>query len=90
MDINDGGIIIVIGQSFVVFDNVFFRSGNQYFLGIVIGVIDVYNNVWEVLIIIIGEYIVKDYKRLINDNDDFFIIDVYVKGNIFFYVYFYL
>lgn len=46
--------------------------------------IDVYNNVWEVLIIITGEYIVKDYKRLINDNDDFFIIDVYVKGDIFF------
>lgn len=46
--------------------------------------IDAYNNAWEVLITTTGEHIVKDHKRLTNDNDDPSIIDVHVKGDIFF------
>lgn len=42
--------------------------------------IDAYNNAWEVLITTTGEHIVKDHKRLTNDNDDPSIIDVHVKG----------
>lgn len=52
--------------------------------------IDAYNNAWEVLITTTGEHIVKDHKRLTNDNDDPSIIDVHVKGDIFFYMYLYL
>lgn len=46
--------------------------------------IDAYNNAWEVLITTTGEHIVKDHKRLTNDNDDPSIIDVHVKGDFFF------
>ncbi|XP_061164731.1 uncharacterized protein LOC133173727 [Saccostrea echinata] len=42
--------------------------------------IDAYNNAWEVLITTTGEHIIKDHKRLTNDNDDPSIIDVHVKG----------
>lgn len=49
--------------------------------------IDAYNNAWEVLITTTGEHIVKDHKRLTNDNDDPSIIDVHVKGDIFLHIF---